>query len=132
MTRRYGRGKPIEGPAFDIYPALRDVDVLVTDYSSVFSDFLPLDRPMLIYPYDLEWFVSEDRELYFDYREDTPGPVVRNPAEFPGRLIETIETDGAAYADRREAVRQELFDHVDGNASKRVYEALDRIAEGRT
>lgn len=116
---------------FDIYPALRDVDVLVTDYSSVFSDFLPLDRPMLFYPYDLERFVSEDRELYFDYREYTPGPIVRDPADFPGCLVETIETDGAAYADRREAVRQELFDHVDGNASERVCEALDRIAESR-
>src|SRR5690606_5765020 len=42
----------------DVYPLLRSVDVLITDYSSGWFDYLILDRPILFYAYDLEDYLK--------------------------------------------------------------------------
>ena len=45
----------------DFYPILRLVDVLITDYSSIYFDYLFIDRPVVIYTYDLEEYKNRNR-----------------------------------------------------------------------
>jgi len=59
----------------DIYELLQFCDILITDYSSIFYDFLFLDRPIVFFPYDLKKYTTIDRELYFDYHSFVPGPI---------------------------------------------------------
>jgi len=58
----------------DINSLLPHVDVLVTDYSSVYFDFLLLDRPIVFLPLRHEEYLSHHRSLYDDYDSVTPGP----------------------------------------------------------
>ena len=55
----------------DIQPQilLAASDILVTDYSSCFFDFLLLDRPIIFYMYDYLYYANKDRGLYFS-KED--------------------------------------------------------------
>jgi CDP-glycerol glycerophosphotransferase (TagB/SpsB family) len=62
----------------DPYPLLRRTDILITDYSSVFLDFLLLDRPVIFTPFDLEDYLKHSATMYYDYDEITPGPKCRN------------------------------------------------------
>jgi CDP-glycerol glycerophosphotransferase len=55
----------------DTSDLLAVADVLVTDYSSIFFDFLPTKRPILLYVHDLDEYRRE-RGLYFPV-EDMPG-----------------------------------------------------------
>ena len=64
----------------DVYPMFRNVDLLITDYSSIFFDFLLTDKPILFYPYDKDSYLSNDRPMYDDYDSVTPGYKV---FEFP-------------------------------------------------
>lgn len=48
-------------------------DILITDYSSCYIDYLLLDRPIIFFDYDLENYKKEDRKMYFEYDEVTPG-----------------------------------------------------------
>lgn len=57
----------------DTNDLLAGVDVLITDYSSIFFDFLPTRREIVFYAPDLEQYQS-DRGLYFDI-ETLPGRV---------------------------------------------------------
>ena len=42
----------------NIYPLLKYVDILVSDYSSIVYDFLLLDKPIIFYNYDVEEYVK--------------------------------------------------------------------------
>jgi len=100
--------------ATDVYPLLRAVDALVTDYSSVYFDFLLRDRPVAFYPFDLDRYRA-DRGFYFGYEAVAPGPVAR---EFPelldalDRTLDAVAADAGSDPDapRRRALREELFD----------------------
>lgn len=110
-------------PESDLYPLLPQMDFLITDYSSVFFDFLLLDRPVLFFPYDLERYLADERPMYFDYEEMTPGPKARSVSA----LVEVIERVAGGQDDWREArahVRDRVFDHQDGQAGSRLLAEL--------
>ena len=50
-----------------------DTDILISDYSSTYIDYLLLDRPLIFYNFDYEDYLQNDREMYYDYDEVTPG-----------------------------------------------------------
>lgn len=103
---------------YDIYPSLEAVDVLVTDYSSVYFDYLHLDRPVVFFPYDLDAYEARPG-FYFDYDDVTPGPT---PQTFDGFLdaLDDALSGVDDFAAEREAVKHEFFDHPDQNAAERV------------
>lgn len=51
----------------DLYTFVKDVDVLITDYSSIYFDFLYLCKPIILFPFDEEEYVTKSRPFYFDY-----------------------------------------------------------------
>lgn len=107
-------------PEFDVYPALRHVDALVTDYSSVYFDYLLLDRPVVFYAYDREEYAA-DPGFNLDYDEVTPGPIAETFDELL-RALEEVGSSSDAHAAERERVRRLAFDHADGRAAERVRE----------
>lgn len=73
----------------DVYPILPFTNVLITDYSSVYYDYMLIpDNQILLYPFDEEEYCSLNRDLAFDYKEFTPGVRVYTFED----LLKTIET----------------------------------------
>ncbi|MDR0758365.1 MAG: CDP-glycerol glycerophosphotransferase family protein [Tannerella sp.] len=68
---RYSNIKVIDRS--DVYTILPYTDVLITDYSSVYYDYLLMDREIILFCFDLDEYLSNTRELMFDYEEYTPG-----------------------------------------------------------
>lgn len=111
----------------DIYPALRFTDALITDYSSVFFDYLLLDKPVVFYAYDLDAYQRLSRTLYDRYEDVTPGPKVSTPAELTEaviRLLEDYPTVRECWKAERARVRQLVHDFSDGSASERLFALL--------
>ncbi|MFW6320245.1 MAG: CDP-glycerol glycerophosphotransferase family protein [Halohasta sp.] len=111
----------------DLMPILKHTDVLVTDYSSAYMDFLLLDRPVVFYAYDREAYV-EQTGLYFEYEAVTPGPVVETGDGLVETLRRTLRGDDA-YRDARADLRERFYAHGDGNASKRLFDSILRAVE---
>jgi CDP-glycerol glycerophosphotransferase (TagB/SpsB family) len=86
----------------DVYPLLDEFDVLVTDYSSVFLDYLLLDRPIVFYAPDLDTYRA-DRGFYYDYETFVPGPIAADTAALVDHLADALAGD--PYADRRRSLR---------------------------
>ena len=108
-------------PLGDVYPLMALSDLLITDYSSIFFDFLLLDRPILFFAYDLEQYLSHDRNMYFDYDSMTPGVKCHGYKELESEIAAVLArgcTDG--YAEMRKAVRTYTHDYLDNQASRRL------------
>lgn len=109
-------------PTLDVYPLLPSVDVLITDYSSLYFDYLLLDRPVVFYPYDREQY-SSTRGFNLDYDDVTPGPVVREFDELLSSIETVLETD--EFAAEREAVRKEFLQPPTTNRCEAVCDRFD-------
>lgn len=80
-------------------------DILITDYSSAYIDYLLLDRPIIFYAYDLDWYLSSDRELYLDYCQDNiPGRICTDQFELVSE-IENVLVNKDSFADLRKKMR---------------------------
>lgn len=110
----------------DPYPYLNISDILITDYSSVYFDYLLLNRPIIFFPYDINLYISESRELYYEYDSVTPGPRVENMSELIERIKYYLSGKDEFEAERKR-VFMEMFDFNDSNSSERLYKKILEI-----
>ncbi|MGE4552748.1 MAG: CDP-glycerol glycerophosphotransferase family protein [Desulfovibrionaceae bacterium] len=108
----------------DAYPLMARCHCLVTDYSSIYTDWLMLDRPVLFFPYDWEEYIQKNRELQFDYDWIAPGPKLRTQRDLTAALARLAKGGSVGYeAERREIGRLAFAQH-DGGACARVLARL--------
>ena len=113
------------GAKQDIYPMISRCDVLITDYSSIYFDYLLLDRPIVFFNYDLEEYLTNERAMYFDYAEMTPGEHCRDYDSLEKTLQRISQNDYQDdYADARKRVRDFSHYYQDSGASGRVLDLL--------
>jgi CDP-glycerol glycerophosphotransferase (TagB/SpsB family) len=111
----------------DPYPILRHTDALISDYSSIFFDYLLLDRPLVFYPYDLDDYRTYSRALYDDYDTVTPGPKAYDVAGLHrvlASMLSSYDEHARQHAAERATVRSRFYEHVDDRASARLFDAL--------
>jgi CDP-glycerol glycerophosphotransferase (TagB/SpsB family)/glycosyltransferase involved in cell wall biosynthesis len=97
-------------------------DVLVTDYSSIFFDFLASGRPVVHYVPDLDEYRA-DRGLYLD-EEDLPGPVCSTPPDLAAHVREALE--GPALSERTKHAAATYTPYDDGSVTERVVNLVFR------
>jgi CDP-glycerol glycerophosphotransferase len=105
----------------DLYPLLAQTSALITDYSSLMFDFLPLDRPIVFFRPDHQRYVSDSRQLYDAKVRQLPGPVADSVEALLGVLLGSADP---AYEEIRRELMHRLFDHVDGEATTRLMTLL--------
>jgi CDP-glycerol glycerophosphotransferase (TagB/SpsB family) len=111
----------------DIYPLLREASVLITDYSSVFFDYLLLDRPIIFTPFDIQQYITAERELFYDYDQVTPGPKAKDWPDVLRLLREAVQDDSWKAERRKVCTRFNKFE--DSNNSERVFQVICRLLE---
>ena len=60
---------------YDIYPLLKYINVLITDYSSIYYDFLLTGKPTIFYIYDYNDYIYKNRDLAMPFLENIDGTV---------------------------------------------------------
>jgi len=106
---------------------LRNTDILISDYSSIWVDYLLLDRPVLGYCYDFERY-SNDRSLLFKYENIFPGEVTRNLDELASALESILEGKERDESKKlREFSRKFFFSHFNNKATERVYNKVKEV-----
>lgn len=114
----------IVDPKTDAYPLLGLCDTLLTDYSSVYFDFLLVDKPIIFYPYDFEDYISKNRELLFDFEEMTPGVKVKDQNSLYKAFEDILINGKDDFSVQRKDMCKKAFSHIDGNSALRLSEHI--------
>lgn len=102
----------------DTNELLAIIDVLVTDYSSILFDFIPQQKPVVLYVHDIDTY-REERGLYLE-PEEVPGLVAHNRKSLIEAIIEASRGAGIPNAEHMRA----FTEFEDGNASLRMVKAF--------
>lgn len=107
MTRKSG---------MNINELMTVADICISDYSSVVFEYSLFERPMLFYVYDLEDYIDE-RGLYYDFDEITPGPLCRTNEE----MLDYIKHIDERF-DKQEVTdfKNKFMCCCDGHSSERI------------
>lgn len=109
----------------DVYPLLPFVDALITDYSSIYYDFILLNKGVLLYPFDKEEFLNHSNDLAFDYDEYTPGRRAYDNDE----LLEALCDDDTLIlsSDDRARIIDAFWGNVDINTLQPLYNKIKQL-----
>lgn len=117
-----------EARLIDTQELLMACDCVITDYSSVYFDFVLLDRPVIHYVYDYDHFMNKDMGFCYDFKKYGGGPFAYSEDE----LIEFLKmTDDELLAKRNAATKNELLEYVKGNACENYYKLLEKFASSK-
>ncbi|MCP4685035.1 MAG: hypothetical protein GY867_06240 [bacterium] len=109
----------------DPYPLLRYTDVLLTDYSSVFFDYLLRDQPVIFTPFDYGDYQKYSGEFYYDYDLVTPGPKCRDWKEVLHELEVVCQKQARGESDDFATQRKTVcrkFNQFGDSFSRRVWQ----------
>lgn len=109
----------------DLYEILPSVDLLVTDYSSVFFDFLHSDKPIIFSVSDLHDYKKDRGFLLEPFEEWTPGEKVITQEELESAIDRALEND--IYASERERLKKIVFNN--NNSGKNTHRLVKYIVD---
>ena len=105
----------------DIMEILNIFDLLITDYSSIYIDYLILNRPMIFLPYDKERYL-QGRGMNFEYDKVTPGAKPESLREFMDRIHETFSGKDPYFTERQRC--NDFFNEVRQPCMKKICEEV--------
>jgi len=111
-------------PGADVYPVLPLCDCLISDYSSIYFDYLFVDRPIIFFPYDYDQYTADDRRLLFNYDEMTPGKKCYNQTELENAMCDVL-AGRDDYVAKRQTVFKKTFAYRDNGASARIWAYIE-------
>lgn len=112
----------------DINEILNIFDLLITDYSSIYIDYLMLNKPILFLPYDKVEYI-DSRGFNFDYDKITPGP---KPDTFLNFLLEIDKSlsDIEYYLNERIKINSFMNDK-NYTVSEKIYTSIKSLIDER-
>ena len=98
------------------------IDVLISDYSSVIYDYVLLNKPLVLFVPDLQYYI-DNHQLYIDFRE-MPGIIV----EENNQLGKNVMAEYFGYnTEKRKLFRETYMQACDGHATERILKTLSLI-----
>ncbi len=112
----------------DINLALKSIDLLITDYSGIYFDYLLLDKPIIFFPFDYNYYKNSDRGFYYDYNKVTPGP---KAYEWSSVLMHVKDFFSGIddYKDERKLICSQFNKYNDASNSERVFKEILKLVE---
>ncbi len=107
----------------DLYAYLRNADALITDYSSVYFDYMMLDRPIGFVLSDMEQYEGDRGFVFDEPLAMMPGMNIKTDDDLM-EFIQAVICGRDDYAEKRREINKTVNKYNDGNSTKML---LDRI-----
>ena len=114
----------LERLRIDFYELLASTSALITDCSSIFIDYLLLDKPVLFSMPDKEAF-NEKRGLLSNFESLLCGPICNTQNELE-HALSRLDEISLSYKVDRERVKNIAHAYTDGCSSKRAWQLINK------
>lgn len=110
----------------DIYMILPFTDLLITDYSSVIFDYLLTRKPIILYQYDIEHYMKEERGFYNEIKNLNIGIKVFNKEELCHVIINVL-SNYENFLNNDNKLIFNLWGQLPINANEKLYNFLKNL-----
>lgn len=120
-------------PDIDSEVLTYQADIMISDYSASYVDFLLLDRPIIFYAYDLEKYQKNERGMYLKFNDINAGYKPVNKEELIDVLYKvTNDWKDNEHSSGRNALRELQFDKniTIGNTREKISSIIDSLLQG--
>ena len=111
------------GQAYDSQVLLSMADYLITDYSSCLFDFLVTDRPIIQFLYDYDYYLNDDRGLYYSKEEMDCGHIVLTEQGMKA-VLEEVANSRIDTSQKQIALKQKMMTFESESNSECIYNAI--------
>jgi len=118
-----------DDPLVDISSLLPEFDVLITDYSSVATDFMLMERPVAYVMHDYDYYMN-DYGMLESFRDFLPGYECHDMS----KLITTLDLylkDPESFYKERSAYLKKYYDVSISDSCKRFSEFIESVSSHR-
>ena len=109
-----------------IYHIMNSFDALITDYSSVYVDYMLLDKPIIFSCPDLEKYQTDRGFIVDNPKLLMPGPIIKTQKELIEQLRDVF-LGSDVYKERRKEKIDFFHLYKDGNSAARLFEEMMRV-----
>jgi CDP-glycerol glycerophosphotransferase (TagB/SpsB family) len=126
-SSQYDRILDCQDLNIDVFQSLCISNAIITDYSSIAIEYLPLNRPIIFYLFDQEEY-DKNRGIEFNYYDESisPGPVVKTIDELLDVCKDTInnESNSTYWRNRRNICLKNHYKYPDGKSAERIWSLI--------
>ena len=107
---------------------LTQSDILISDYSACYIDYLLLSRPLMFYQYDVADYQKNERSLYIPFTSLEIAPIAYNKNDFYKKLKILVSSDVDLYEKDRNEFAKTYFNNLhQTNGREKIKQILDRL-----
>ena len=121
----------LETSKIKYFELFNECAMFITDYSSIHYDVAFLQKPIIYYQFDKEYFFKNHyKSGYFDYEKDGFGKVVETEKEIINE-IEYYLNNNCKIREEYKSKIENTFSNLDHNNSKRVWDKIVELDEDK-
>ena len=107
-----------QDPLIDITQLLPEIDLLITDYSSISADYMLMNRPVIYVMPDYDYYFNENG-LLEDIRLSLPGIEVKNMFELKSSIIRSLKDPHKMQSERKGYLKK-YYDIDNPNSCEKI------------
>ena len=112
------------------YEALGAADILITDYSSCFFDYLVLNRPIIHYIYDFDAYRTADRGVYYERDDVICGKAVTDMDGLKQAIIDYVRNP-EEDKELRLARKKQFAEYETSDSCSVIFNIVNQSAQQR-
>lgn len=116
----------LESANLDLYEVVNSADLLITDYSSIYSDFVFMNKPSLFIITDIDEYRSNRGIILEPYDYWMVGYKIVEEKDLCEKIKLSLEKD--EFKSKREELKSVFFKYNDDKNSKRIWDLIDDIS----
>ncbi|MCR8922115.1 CDP-glycerol glycerophosphotransferase family protein [Dasania sp. GY-MA-18] len=111
----------------ELNTVMRNTDILITDYSSLWVDFLLLDKPIVGYAFDMEQYQGA-RGLLYDYENQFPGPLTQTWPQLASTLEALLAQSSLNVSEKQQWLKRFFHQPLEGSRCQAIEQLVAELS----